>query len=429
MVRQRAPAEAGAMTTKLGRGEGATTAIDVSALPGHAGRWLVCGLLLAAATLNYVDRQVLAILSSLPEFRSITGFGPVEYGYAHALFQLAYAVGLPLSGLLVDRLGTRRGYALIMAAWSLADLAHALARGAGGFFAARFALGISEAGNFPAAVKAIAEHHPPEERAFVTGIFNAGTSLGALAAPLLVPWLYLQFGWRGPFVLTGLVGFVWIAAWARAGAGSLAAPRPAGPAVGWPDLLRDRRTWAIALGKMLTDPIWFFYLAWMPTFLAAKHGIHIGTIGLPLATIYLVSDAGSVGGGWAAGRLMRWGLSVAAARRAVMLVAALLVVPVVVAGDVSSLWGVVALVGLATAAHQAWSSNLFSLASDLFPGGAVGRVVGLAGMAGSLSAAAFAAVVGHMVSDGGGYRILFAIAASAYLVAWVVVRALLRVNR
>jgi MFS transporter, ACS family, hexuronate transporter len=418
------------MTTKLGGNQGTTVAISVSAPAGRSGRWMVCGLLLAAATLNYVDRQVLAILSSLPEFRSITGFGPIEYGYSHALFQLAYAVGLPLAGVLVDRLGTRWGYVLIMAAWSVADLAHALARGAGGFFAARFALGLGEAGNFPAAVKAIAEHHPPQERAFVTGIFNAGTSLGALAAPLLVPWLYFQFGWRGPFVLTGLVGFVWIAAWARTGAGSPAAPRRAtGQLVRWRDLLRDRRTWAIALGKMLTDPIWFFYLAWLPSFLAARHGIDIRTVGPPLATIYLLSDAGSVGGGWIAGRLMRWGLPIARARSVVMLGAALLAVPVVMAGDVSRLWAVVALVGLATAAHQAWSSNLFSLASDLFPGGAVGRVVGLAGMAGSLSAAVFAAVVGHLVSGGGGYRILFALAASAYLVAWLVLRTLLGANR
>jgi ACS family hexuronate transporter-like MFS transporter len=399
-------------------------------LQGRGARWVVCGLLLAAATLNYVDRQVLAILSALPEFRTITGFGPVEYGYAQALFQLAYAAGLPLSGLLVDRLGTRRGYALIMAAWSLADLAHALARGAGGLFAARFALGIGEAGNIPAAVKSIAEHHRPEERAFVTGIFNAGTSLGALAAPLLVPWLYLQLGWRGPFMVTGLLGFIWIAAWLRAGA-RFAPPAQSAtaPAVSWGDLLRDRRTWAIALGKLLTDPIWFFYLAWMPSFLAARHGIDIRTIGLPLATIYLMSDVGSVGGGWAAGRLIRWGLSVAAARRTVMLVAALLVVPVVVGGDISNVWGVVALVGLATAAHQAWSSNLLSLASDLFPSAVVGRVVGVAGMAGSLGAAVYTAVVGHVVSGSGGYRVLFAIAASAYLIAWVVVRALLKASR
>jgi ACS family hexuronate transporter-like MFS transporter len=402
-------------------------------LPRDRHRWLVCGLLLAAVTLNYLDRQVLAILSSSPEFRAVTGFGPVQYGYAHSMFQAAYALALPLAGWLVDRVGTRAGYTLIMALWSLADMAHALARGTGGFFAARFALGLGEAGAFPSAIKAIAERFPQREVAFATSVCNAGTSLGALAAPLLVPWLYAHLGWRGPFVATGLLGFAWIVAWARLGArpaasapsGPATAPEGAGPRVGWGTLLRQRNTWAIAVGKLLTDPIWFFYLAWLPPFLGARHGIRIDTIGLPLATIYLLSDAGSLCGGWMAGRLMRRGLSAAAARRAVMLAAALLGLPTLAAAGVSHLWGLVALVGLATAAHQAWSANLFSLASDLFPRAAVGRVVGLAGMAGSLGGVVFSALVGHLVAGGGGYRVVFAIASSAYLIAWVAIQLLI----
>jgi MFS transporter, ACS family, hexuronate transporter len=397
-------------------------------------RFVICGLLFAAATINYLDRQVLAILAATPEFRQLTGFGSIEYGYANALFQAAYALGLPLAGRLVDRVGTRLGFLLVLGGWSLAAMAHALARGPAGFYLARVALGLGESGNFPAAIKTVAEWFPQRERALATGLFNAGTSVGALAAPLLVPWIYLTFGWRAAFLATGLVGLLWLLAFAAAtrrrpggpitGGASRGDPEPPAAAISWRRLLGLRETWALALAKFLTDPIWFFYLAWLPRFLAETQGIRLDTLGPPLAAIYLLSDVGSVGGGWLAARLMRAGWSTTRTRRSLMLIFALLQLPLALRTELPTLPGIVLMVGVATAAHQAWSANLFSLASDLFPRSAVGRVVGLAGMAGSLGGILLAAAAGHVVESAAGYRPLFAIAGTSYLLAWIVLRLL-----
>lgn len=401
--------------------------------PAPQRRWWLCGLLVLATAINYLDRQVLAILSATAEFSDLTGFGHVEYGYAQSVFLAAYAAGLPLAGKLVDRVGARVGYVLVMGLWSLADMAHALARSAPGFFVARAGLGLGEAGNFPAAIKTTAEAFPPHERGLAIGLLNAGASLGAVVAPLLVPWLYLHFGWRGTFIATGLLGFGWIAAWIRlaprpAAAAALPALRNRGRATGpgWRDLLRDRNTWAIVLAKLLTDPVWFFYLAWLPRYLVSHHGIDIAALGLPLATIYVLSDLGSVVGGWVSGRLIRRGWRALDARRLVMLACALLALTAFLTAGVQHLWGVVLLVGLGTAAHQAWSANVFCLPADLFAPSVVGRVTGLAGMAGSLGGVAFSAIAGHVVAGEGGYRALFAVAGTAYLAAWSLVAVLAR---
>jgi MFS transporter, ACS family, hexuronate transporter len=381
----------------------------------------LCALLFLAAAINYLDRQVLAILSALPDFRALTGFGPVEYGNANAAFQAAYALALPLVGRLIDRVGTRRGFLLVMGGWSLASMAHALARGPAGFLTARLALGAGEAGNFPAAIKTVAERFPPRDRALATGIFNAGTSLGAVAAPLLVPAIHHHFGWRACFLTTGLCGLAWMIAWHFHTRTPAAAPAPASVAASpaFASLLRDPRVLTLAAAKFLTDPIWWFYLAWLPRFFVGAQSSAQPTLtglGLPLALVYLLSDLGSVGGGAAAGLLIRRGETVARARRRVMLACALLVVPMAVA-PLDDLWTLVLLTGCATAAHQAWSANLFSLVSDRFPPSAVARVVGIAGAAGSLGGILLAVVAGHVVAADN-IRPLFVLAGGVYLLAW-----------
>jgi ACS family hexuronate transporter-like MFS transporter len=382
---------------------------------------LVLLLLFLAAAINYLDRQVLAILSALPGFRGETGFGAIEYGYANAGFQAAYAVALPLVGRLIDRLGTRRGFLVVMGGWSLASLAHALARGPGGFMVARVALGAGEAGNFPAAIKTVAERFPARDRALATGIFNAGTSLGAVVAPLLIPFVYESFGWRACFLGTGLCAGAWIVAWSRLPPSSPSPPPQASlaPTVG--SLLRDPQVRALAAAKFLTDPVWWFYLAWLPRFFVATQttpSASVGTLGLPLAIVYVLSDLGSVGGGAACALLVRRGWPVLRARRVVMLAAALAVLPMALAPP-HQLWPLVLLTGCATAAHQAWSANLFSLMSDRFPPSAVGRVVGIAGAAGSAGGILLAVVAGHVVA-GDSFRPLFIAAATVYLLAWLI---------
>jgi ACS family hexuronate transporter-like MFS transporter len=391
-------------------------------------RWTICGLLALAAIINYVDRGALAVLATSSDFRRGTGLDEIGYGYAWASFMACYAVGQLLTGRLADRVGARTGYLVITAFWSLAEIAHAAAQGPLGFVAARALLGFAEAGCFPLAIKCIAERFPQHERALATGVFNAGASLGAIVGPLLVPLLCLHFGWRWTFVLTGLMGLVWLPAWARS-APDLLVPRlvrvheDAQP--GWKQVLGRRDAWAIAIAKALTDPIWFFYLAWLPPFLDRRHGIGIAGIGLPLALVYLLSACGAVAGGAFSGGLMKRGWTASNARRAVMLMCAVAVLPVAGAADVTSSWSVVALGAIATAAHQAWSCNLFSLASDRFPRAVVGQVVGLAGTAAALVTIPFHAVTGHLVAGAGSYRVLFVVAAMAYLLAWVILQLLL----
>jgi ACS family hexuronate transporter-like MFS transporter len=389
----------------------------------------VCGLLALAAVINYVDRGAFGVLTTSGDFRRVTGLDEIGYGYSWSVFMATYAGAQLLAGRLADRVGVRVGYLWAIAVWSLAEIAHALARGPASFLAARSLLGLGEAGCFPLAIKAIAERFPASERALATGLFNAGASTGAIVGPLLVPLLYLHLGWKWTFMATGLLGIAWMPAWTALTARSSSpavAPREGveRPPLGWGPLLRRRDSWGIIVAKALTDPIWFFYLAWLPPFLNRRHAVGIAGIGAPLATVYLISALGGVGGGALAGLLIRRGWRPQRARLTVMLACALSVLPVGRAAEVSGLWSLVALGGLATAAHQAWSSNLFTLVSDRFPPGAVGRVVGLAGMAAALACIPFYAVVGHLVAGTGSYRALFVLAATVYLVA-VTVLALL----
>ena len=433
---------------------GAGTAAAVTSGRGHF-RWYICALLFFAATINYIDRQVIGILK--PTLQSEFGWSEIDYADIVFAFQLAYAAGFLLAGRVMDSLGVRLGFALAIVVWSVAAMAHAEAEVFGpaaavilamagmsysasvaGFMAARFALGIGEAGNFPAAIKATAEWFPRRERALATGIFNSGTNVGALATPLVVPWITLNWGWYWAFIATGILGFAWLLFWwplyrrpeehPRVTAQELAyiTSDPPDPVVNipWRTLLPHRQTWAFMIGKFLTDPIWWLYLFWIPDFLNRNHGIDLKTIGPPLVAIYLVADVGSIGGGWLSSSLIRRGWSVNAGRKAAMLVCALAVVPMVFASGASNLWVAVALVSLAAAAHQGWSANLFTTASDMFPRKAVGSVVGLGGMAGAVGGMLIAKLTGYLLQATGSYLPVFFIAAFAYLIGLAVIHLL-----
>jgi ACS family hexuronate transporter-like MFS transporter len=397
--------------------------------PGHF-RWTICGLLFAATTINYIDRQVLGILA--PHLQKIIGWSEVEYGYIVTAFQVAYALGLALFGRLIDKFGTKAGYAAAIFLWSVAAMAHAAVRTVFGFGAARFALGLGESGNFPSAIKAVAEWFPRKERALATGLFNAGTNMGIIIAAGVVPWLTVTFGWPAAFLATSALGFLCFAFWLvyyeiperkknlrpREKAYILSdPPEPAPERIPWIRLLRYRQTWAIVIGKFLTDPIWWFYLYWLAKFMNARFGLTLTGLALPLVTVYLLADVGSIGGGWLSSALIKRGWTVNSSRKRVMLLCALGVVPVMTAPRAAAVWQAVLLVALAGAAHQAWSANIFTFASDMFPKKAVGSVTGLGGMAGATGGIIFSSAAGHILEATGSYTIHFLIAGSAYLLA------------
>jgi MFS transporter, ACS family, hexuronate transporter len=423
--------------------------------PGGRFRWAICALLFFAATINYIDRQVIGILK--PTLQAQFGWSEIDYGDIVFAFQLAYAAGFLVAGRMMDRLGARVGFTIAIIIWSVAAIAHAEAEVFGpaaaallsmvglsytasvaGFMFARFALGIGEAGNFPAAIKVTAEWFPKRERALATGIFNSGTNVGAIATPLVVPWITLTWGWYWAFVVTGLLGFIWLAFWLplyrhpeehpRLGAAELAHIRsdPADPPVHipWGRLIPHRQTWAFMIGKFMTDPIWWLYLFWMPDFFNRNYGIDLKTIGPPLVVIYLVADIGSIGGGWLSSALIKRGWSVNAGRKVAMLICALAVVPMVFASGAKNMWVAVALISIAAAAHQGWSANLFTTASDMFPRKAVGSVVGLGGMAGAVGGMLIAKLTGYVLQATGSYLPVFFIAAFTYLAALLMIHLL-----
>jgi ACS family hexuronate transporter-like MFS transporter len=401
-------------------------------------RWVICALLFFATTINYIDRQVLGILATDATFKSAIGWNEAQYGYVNTAFQAAYALGLLLVGRLMDRFGTRKGFSFAIVFWSVAAMCHSLARSAFGFGSARFALGLGEAGNFPASIKTVAEWFPKKERAFATGIFNSGSNVGAIVAPLTVPWIAVNYGWQWAFIITGALGFIWLVCWIviyrrpedhpKLSAAELAhiqsdPPEPT-TKIPWSRLFPHRQTWAFAAGKFLTDPIWWVYLFWLPKFLNTNYALNITQIGIPLVVIYVSADVGSIGGGWLSGAFIKRGWTVNKARKSAMLLCAVAVVPIVFAAKASNLWVAVGLVSLAAAAHQGWSANIFTMASDMFPRRAVGSVVGIGGMAGSIGGMLIATTVGLILQYSGSYLPIFIIAGSAYLVALAVIHLL-----
>jgi ACS family hexuronate transporter-like MFS transporter len=400
-------------------------------------RWTICALLFFASTVNYIDRQVLGILA--PTLQRELGWTESQYGTIVSSFTLAYALGFLGAGRLMDRIGTRRGFTVAIVTWSVAAMSHALARTTTGFGMARFALGLGESANFPGAIKTVAEWFPARERAFATGLFNAGTNVGAIVTPLMVPWITLRWGWRAAFLATGALGFVWLAFWlaiyrspdesSRLSSAERAYIRSDGEQpttpLPWLDLLGYRQTWAVIAGKGLTDPVWWFYLFWLPKFLDAKYGITLAGLAMPLIVVYLVADVGSVGGGWLSTPLMKRGWSLNDARKTALLVPALLIVPTIAAPRVSGMWTAVAIVSVAAAAHQWWSANVYTLSSDMFPRRAVGSVVGIGGFAGATTGFLFQRYTGWLLQrNHNDYRPVFLICGSAYIVAFAIIHRL-----
>ena len=432
----------------------AATGVGSVAKAGHF-RWLVCGLLFFASVINYIDRQVIGILK--PTLQQQFGWTEIDYADIVFSFQLAYGIGFIFAGRLMDRLGTRVGFSIAIVIWSLAAMAHAgvMSFGPGaaallgvfglsysasvaGFMTARFALGLGESGNFPGAVKTVAEWFPRKERAFATGIFNAGTNIGALLTPLIVPIITISYGWEWAFIVTGALGFFWLAIWwylyhspeehKGVTAAELAYIRSDPPEptmkMSWATILPHRQTWTFAVAKFMTDPIWWLYLFWIPDFLYRNHGLSLTTMGPPIVVIYLIGDVGSVGGGWLSSTLIKRGWSVNAARKTAMLTCALAVLPILFAANTSHLWVAVGLIGLAAAAHQGWSANVYTLTSDMFPKQAVGSVVGFGGMTGAVGGMLIAKITGYVLQFTGSYVPVFIIAASAYLLALLMVHLL-----
>jgi len=401
-------------------------------------RWYIAAMLLGAAIINYIDRQVFSILA--PELQSVIGWSELDYGRIVIAFQVSYAVMLLISGRIIDRIGTRAGFAIAIAWWSVAAMLHALARNAFEFGLARFALGIGEAANFPASVKAVAEWFPAKERATATGIFNAGPTVGAIAAPILVPLISAWFGWKGAFVLTGLIGFVWLAAWwwiyhrpeehpklaaeelaiIREGA---APPAPAG--LSWFTLLGYRQTWAYAVAKMLPDPVWWFYLFWLPKFLAQNFNIRGTQQIAPLTFVYVMAGLGSLVAGWASSRLVARGYSLNRARKTTYGTIAALMPIVIVAAYTESAWTAVILIGFAVALHQGFSTTVFTMAADLFPAKAVGSVIGLGGALAGVCSILAAEYTGRILqANPTHYRPMFVIAGTSYLLCLLIVHLL-----
>ncbi len=399
-------------------------------------RWVVVALLFTAMIINYVDRQTLGFLKG--DLSKEYGWTETDYADLVFWFQATYAVSYIIWGRVMDRIGARWGFGIAFLIWQIGHLATAGAHTLNHFIMSRLVLGAGEGGAFPGGIKAMAEWFPKKERAFATGLFNAGTNIGAIVTPLVIPMVALAWGWRACFIVTGVIGLLWLPVWllvyrrprehSRVSASELAhiESDPADPVekVPWLRLLRYRETWAYALGKFLIDPIWWMFLFWLPDFLAKRHGLDLKTFGPPVIAIYLLSDVGSVGGGWLSSRFMKMGWSINRARKTVMLICALLAVPVAFAAEASNLWVAVLIIGVATAAHQGFSANLYTLPSDVFPRSAVGSVVGIGGMLGAVGGMAMAKYAGYVLDKIGSYTPIFVLAGSAYLLALLAIHIL-----
>ncbi len=411
-------------------------------------RWIILTLVFFATTVNYLDRQVISLLKD-DYLDPLFGWSESNYSDIVIVFQLSYAIGMLGIGWVIDKIGTKLGYALSLFIWSLAAIGHAFAGSTFGFIAARSVLGISESGNFPAAIKTVAEWFPKKERALATGIFNSGSNVGAIIAPLTVPLIALYFGWQWAFILTGAVGLIWLVFWfvmyeipsrhpklikdeynyICSDNDEIINEEKHKEKVNWFKLLTFRQTWAFILGKFLTDPVWWFYLFWLPSFLNRQYGMSKTDLVLPIASVYTMTMFGSIFGGWLSSNLIKKGWEVYKARRISMLIFALCVLPIAAAQALGQYcyWFTIFIIGFAASAHQAWSANLYTTTSDMFPKKSVASVTGIGGMAGALGGILISKVTGvlldHYKEIGSietGYFMIFLFCSSAYLVAWII---------
>jgi ACS family hexuronate transporter-like MFS transporter len=397
-------------------------------------RWRICALLFFANTINYMDRQVLGVLAPLLQVK--IGWSEAQYSYIVVAFQAAYALGLLVAGGIMDAIGVRLGYALSIGLWSLAAISHALARTPLSFGISRFFLGLGESGNFPAAIKTVAEWFPKKERALATGIFNCGTNFGATLVPLSVPWIAATIGWQWAFVFTGSFSLTWLLVWlwtyknpeqdAKLGLAELtyirSDPAEASRRVPWLRLLGYRQSWALLIGKGLTDPVWWFLLFWLPKYFSSEFHVNLTGLALPLVIIYNAAAVGSIGGGWLPAQGIKLGLSVKAARRLSMLLCALAVMPVMFLGNIHSMASAIAIISVAVAGHQGWSANIFTLASDMFPRSTVGSVTGIAGFGGAVGGLIAAWIVGRVLEQTHSYSGIFVAAGLAYITALFIIQ-------
>ncbi len=399
-------------------------------------RWRIVALLFFATTINYIDRQVIGILK--PFISSDLGWSESDYGHIVTAFQIAYAVGLLMTGRFLDKLGTRLGYLWAVIVWSVAAIAHAAARGVGSFAFARAILGVGESANFPAAVKSVAEWFPKKERAFATGLFNSGSTVGAIIAPIIVSGITVTLGWRWAFVVTGALGFVWIIFWIAFYHTPAKHPKLSAAEfkyinqddddlvcdqnMRWTELLRHKQTYALCTTRFISDWIWWFFLFWVPDFLNKTQHVNIKELVLPLIIIYSVSSIGGIGGGWISSQFIKSGRGIDFSRKMAILICALWVLPVMLVSQIQNLWLVVFLIAFAAAGHQGWAANLFSMISDIYPKKAVGSMMGLSGFAGAVGGALSASFVGFILETTNSYFIIFTLASTMYLVNWLIIK-------
>ncbi len=398
-------------------------------------RWQIVALLFFATTINYIDRQVIGLLK--PFIEKDLGWTEISYGHIVTAFQVAYAIGLLISGRFLDKVGTRIGFSLAIIVWSIGGMFHAAAKNVVGFGMARFVLGLGESANFPASVKTVAEWFPRRERALASGIFNSGSNVGAIVAPLIVTYITLNFGWRWAFIITGSFGFIWLIFWLLLFKIPSSHPKITkeeldyissdseeiqGNSLKVKELLRLRQTYGICLSRFVTEWVWWFFLFWAPDFLKKTQGVNIKEMVLPLIIIYTFASFGGIGGGWVSGHFIKTGKSIDKARKTSILICAIAVLPLIFAPVVSNMWISILLISMAAAAHQGWASNIFTVTSDIFPKNSVGTVMGIAGFCGALAGAISATAIGTILEVTGSYFIVFAMASSAYILAWLILK-------